>query len=331
MDVNQLLRALGLQQAYQAYQENVGQPFANLAGPFGRGLLGLEKPEYGEEQAYRTGQAVGNMPAVSAPVGAFKAALQAPEAIGAVAAIAPKAARSIAEALSGQQLAHEIARQNAVKMLGLPESNTAMDRARAMGFEGDFYHGTNKEFSAFDVSKAGEKTGNVNARLGAFLTPNPQEGSRYAEGWGKEGGNVLPLLVRLGQQYFMPFRELDEMAMLPYKKMMADPNFDPNKTVKFGDMKAQKEAAERLQKFREEAIKEVENKRADFIKSGYDSIVVNIGKPTQETIVFDPSRIRSRFAAFDPARMNENNLLATLAAMGIGVPVAAGLLGDQSE
>lgn len=78
MDMSQLLRALGLQQAYQSYQQNIGQPFANVAGPFGRGLLGLDRPEYGEEQAYRTGQAVGNMPAVSAPVGAFKAAMQAP-------------------------------------------------------------------------------------------------------------------------------------------------------------------------------------------------------------------------------------------------------------
>ena len=50
MDMSQLLRALGLQQAYQSYQQNIGQPFANVAGPFGRGLLGLDKPEYGEEQ-----------------------------------------------------------------------------------------------------------------------------------------------------------------------------------------------------------------------------------------------------------------------------------------
>jgi len=78
MDLSQLLRALGLQQAYQSYQQNIGQPFANVAGPFGRGLLGLDRPEYGEEQAYRTGQAMGNMPAVSAPVGAFKAAAQIP-------------------------------------------------------------------------------------------------------------------------------------------------------------------------------------------------------------------------------------------------------------
>jgi hypothetical protein len=96
MDMSQLLRALGLQQAYQSYQQNIGQPFANVAGPFGRGLLGLDRPEYGEEQAYRTGQAVGNMPAVSAPVGAFKALAQVPgllEAAGVAPAIfiGPKA------------------------------------------------------------------------------------------------------------------------------------------------------------------------------------------------------------------------------------------------
>jgi hypothetical protein len=88
MDLSQLLRALGLQQAYQSYQENIGQPFANIAGPFGRGLLGLDRPEYGEEQAYRTGQAVGNMPAVSAPVGAVKALAQIPGLLEA-ASVAP--------------------------------------------------------------------------------------------------------------------------------------------------------------------------------------------------------------------------------------------------
>jgi hypothetical protein len=90
MDMNELLRLLGLRQAYDAYQRNIGQPVANVAGPFGRGLLGLERPEYGEEQAYRTGQAVGNMPAVAAPVGAFKAAAQIPgllEAAGVAPAI----------------------------------------------------------------------------------------------------------------------------------------------------------------------------------------------------------------------------------------------------
>jgi len=151
MDIPQLLRALGLQQAYQSYQQNIGQPFANIAGPFGRGLLGLERPEYGEEQAYRTGQAFGNAPAVKAPVGAFKAAMQAPELLAAMGAIAPKGARKVAEALTEaktlknapQDEALEIARQNAVKMLGLPENNTPEMRAQAMGYI-DYLHGTQR-------------------------------------------------------------------------------------------------------------------------------------------------------------------------------------------
>jgi hypothetical protein len=90
MDMTELLRLLGLRQAYDAYQRNIGQPVANVAGPFGRGFLGLQQPEYGSEEAYRTGQAVGNMPAVAAPVGAFKAAAQIPgllEAAGVAPAI----------------------------------------------------------------------------------------------------------------------------------------------------------------------------------------------------------------------------------------------------
>lgn len=74
------------------YQRYIGQPFAAVAGGGGRGFLGLEPPSYGGDvarQAYRTGQAVGNMPGVGAPAGAFKAAAQfAPEAamfIGAMA------------------------------------------------------------------------------------------------------------------------------------------------------------------------------------------------------------------------------------------------------
>ena len=40
-----------------------------------------------------------------------------------------------------QEAALETARKNAVKMLGLPESNTAADRAKALGFTAEGYHG----------------------------------------------------------------------------------------------------------------------------------------------------------------------------------------------
>lgn len=66
------------------YQRYIGQPFAAVAGGGARGFLGLEPPRYGgnlARETYRVGQAMGNMPGVGAPAGAFKAAAQfAPEA-----------------------------------------------------------------------------------------------------------------------------------------------------------------------------------------------------------------------------------------------------------
>jgi hypothetical protein len=144
MDMNQLLRALGLQQAYQTYQQNIGQPFANVAGPFGRGLLGLDKPEYGQEQAYRTGQAVGNMPAVSAPVGAFKAAMQAPGLL----ADATQMAKQMGPELAG--------------LLGL----TA-------------FHGSPHRFSKFDASKIGTGEGIQAYGHGLYFAENPNVASEY--------------------------------------------------------------------------------------------------------------------------------------------------------
>ena len=38
--------------------------------------------------------------------------------------------------------ADDAARIEGVKRLGLPENNTALDRAKAMGFGDDVYHGT---------------------------------------------------------------------------------------------------------------------------------------------------------------------------------------------
>jgi len=144
MDMSQLLRALGLQQAYQAYQQNIGQPFANVAGPFGRGLLGLDRPEYGEEQAYRTGQAVGNMPVVSAPVGAFKAAMQAPGLL----ADATQMAKQMGPELAG--------------LLGL----TA-------------FHGSPHRFSKFDASKIGTGEGIQAYGHGLYFAENPNVASEY--------------------------------------------------------------------------------------------------------------------------------------------------------
>lgn len=201
--------------------------------------------------------------------------------------------------------------------LGLPANNTAEQRAAAMGFDKDIYHGSQNEISSIDFSRAGQNTGNPNATLGFFTTPNPQEGSRYATLHGNQiNANVMPLRAKSSNSYEMPYKELDDMAMSPYNLMMADPNFNPNAIVKFGDMAAQKAAAERLQKYNKAASEQSLQRKKELMQEGFDSATVLPGKSMEEFIVFNPDIIRSRFAAFDPFRKTA----ATAALMGVAAP-----------
>jgi hypothetical protein len=234
------------------------------------------------------------------------------------------------------ELAHEVAQRNAALPveqggLGLPPNNTAMDRAKAMGFDTPAYHGTNNDIAEFDTGRSGAKTGNPNARLGIFTTPNTQEASRYAEAWGKEGGNVMPLMIRSGSTYQMPYTELDDLAMAPYRAMMADPNYNPDSVVKFGDMAGQKAAAERLRGYDQAGIDAVALYREKLLADGYDTAVVLKGKPMEEIITFDPANIRSRFAAFDPAKRNSPNIMAGAAGATIGLSALRNIQRDEER
>lgn len=78
----------GMRSAIETYQRMIGQPAAQLIGGGVRGFLGLDVPSYATDlgrEAYRTGQAMGNMPGIGAPAGAFKAAAMGAQALPAVA------------------------------------------------------------------------------------------------------------------------------------------------------------------------------------------------------------------------------------------------------
>lgn len=210
--------------------------------------------------------------------------------------------RAISKALrrAPRDEALEVARQNAVKMLGLPENNTAMDRARALGFT-PAYHGTNDVIEVMDRSFAGAKTGNPTTGLGISVATNPAEASRYTKDFGAHGTpNVMPLMIRKGEVYDMPYNELNSFAMGLFNA--------PGKTPKERYLNAQKEAVAKADQLRSE---------------GYDTIRAFTGKPHEEVFVPDPARIRSRFAAFDPARVNENDLLGRADPRLLGL-IAAG-------
>lgn len=150
MDVSQLLRALGLDRAFQAYQQNIGEPFAAMVGGAGRGYLGLDKPEYGgllAEESYRTGQALGNMPALGAPAGAFS--------------VGAKAVAQVPSLLA-----------DAVQMM------KANPEAGLLALTG--YHGSPHRFSKFDASKIGSGEGAQMYGHGIYFAESPAVAGAYA-------------------------------------------------------------------------------------------------------------------------------------------------------
>ena len=153
-----------------------------------------------------------------------------------------------------QSRAMDEAHDNAIRLLGMLEGNTAADRAKAMGYDTDTYHGTDTpDISEFDP----ERTKITKA---IFSSTNPVTASYYADEARQKGRagedsarNVLPLLMRSKS----------------------------HKTPEYFNMQA-------IDKARAEG--------AGGVRGG------------EVNVTFDPSQLRSRFAAFDPARAHEAGL-----------------------
>ena len=75
----------------------------------------------------------------------------------------------------------------------------------------------------------------------------------------------------------------------------------------------------------------------EFKKRGVDSVAIfndagSMGRSAMTNISLNPANIRSRFAAFDPAKRDSTDLLAGLAPyIGIGGLLSLGLLNQQQE
>lgn len=238
------------------YMESVGNPARQLIGGGVRGYLGLEVPEYADElgrEAYANAQALGNTPGIGAPAGAFKAMAAAPLLVKAL----RKAPRD--EAL-------EVARKNAVKMLGLPENNTPMDRAKALGFDTEAFHATQADVQKFKTNKVtpyGDRFffspdsnyANQYADLDAAIAGNSERVKAWKAMNAKDAGpNMMPVLLRQGG-----FKDWTHIS--------------------------------------------------------------------PEYVVKDPANIRSRFAAFDPAKANKNDLLGRASPEFLGLLAAGSATG----
>lgn len=198
---------------------------------------------------------------------------------------------------------HEIARQNAVKMLGLPENNTAMDRARAMGYTTPAYHATRDDFTELKLGGRDERISGP--AIWAGTDPNNlQAGHNVSTKRFQEGAQIMPWIVKQDRPMV-----LDNAVMHDWSKA-AFANGDSN----FPQI-ISKDAAK-------EVTKGGEYSSIDFRG---DKIWPNQG--SQELIVFKPENIRSRFAAFDPARAHEADMLGYADPRLLGLIGGGGLLG----
>lgn len=247
------------------------------------------------------------------------------------------------------QIAQKIAQKNAALPLeegglGLPKNNTSADRAKAMGFETPVYHGTNADINAFNVEGKGKTSG-----AGAFVTTNPTAAETYVSGSGD--GNILPLLMRKedflttnargrnwadiwtnqlgakskGKRYtpeelgldINSATSTDELGMIAKELGLSGAeiknvrDLGPNSHV----MRAKQYLQEKYGITPDTSWSNITGEQfaeaQDFMKKFYESQKADI------YALQDPSLLRSRFAAFDPARKGETGILAGMLPFGL--------------
>lgn len=175
-------------------------------------------------------------------------------------------------------IANEIAQKNAVEMLGLPPNNTAMDRAKAMGFDKEGFHATGADFRKIDPEMIAKSDFGT---IGQGFYIDPSKNAAYSNlvariNQAKSPQNIMPVRFKSGNLYDM--------------------------TGMIGPTSA--EGSKRL--------------TANMKEAGFPGTLTYLPDGSiNEVAIFDPSIVRSRFAAFDPKRINDPDLLAAGIPLGL--------------
>jgi hypothetical protein len=195
-----------------------------------------------------------------------------------------------------------------------------MKRAKDMGFDTDkvWYHGTRGDIDEFKINPEGP---NLYGK-GVYLTDSPEEAALYANSKRKgldleedvAGPNILPLHVRSEKPFDLT---KDYTPDSPELKGLKDILNDPDKWdmdgSKLGD-DLYKTIARRFGKDKViEALQQL----------GYDAMLIPRKSMKDDTtfrnlVMFDPEKVRSVNAAFDPKYKGSPNISAGLAAAALG-------------
>ena len=212
--------------------------------------------------------------------------------------------------------------------LGLAPDNTAMDRARAMGYQTapskELYHATDVPFegSIIDPSKSdyGFHVG-TQEQANARIMSRGMNGTSY-----RNGANVMPLMMN---KYANMLKVTDEGTF--HADSLAP------QLVKKGLMS--KEKAKLIDKeiggnWDMDKIAAYDQEIRDLLtKEGYDGLKYkNVQEGDGLSYAFsNPSEVRSRFAAFDPMQRQSSNLLAQSAKLAPTTALGAYMYNEKRK
>ena len=252
--------------------------------------------------------------------------------------------------------AHLLAQQRAALPvnqggLGLAPDNTAMDRARAMGFDVDnpVYHGTNWDVREFDLSRSGSSSGAEQYGTGVYTATNPTLASGYANPR-MEGANVLPLVTRMANP--ISDQTVKKLTKAQIKKIIEQsPDLDEH-LWNYGDVGYEgknsvlNKAVNQTYDYQRETMLESLHPIANDFFSGdpiafnnaaakvlkKDGVIVDFPKTNEKfNIPWNSNQVRSRFAAFDPFNRESSNLLAQYGAIAPTATLGAMMYNEQQR
>jgi len=187
-----------------------------------------------------------------------------------------------------------------------------MARASEQGYAGDYFHGSNLDFPSFD-----------NSTRGTFLTNSPAVADSYVA---KDGGTIYPALVRGGSDFPVVegggrfYSDIPQSALPEQLEFM---KYDIGSDIPLiTDNVVSRARDERLPGVIFEDIVD----RGPNLKQYRGETDLMAQERTSQAAVpsdvintLDPSRVRSKFARFDPRLSNLKNLSAAIASIPGGL------------
>jgi hypothetical protein len=213
----------------------------------------------------------------------------------------------------------------AEKALAMDEASR-MARAEAMGFDTSrqLYHATKQDFDEFKVGP----TGAIYAAPDASVTAPFTDGTIARPG---DSPNVMPVLMKTEKMFDLGNPPQEVFADLAAH---ITPTWNGKRETERGIKRAIKQfqAGDFSSAFSTSGSYVSERMRQFLKAKGFDSVVSRNADGTMRAVaVLEPEQVRSRFAAFDPAKRNSKNLMAGVAGVGLATPLTIGQMSQQQQ